>query len=180
MFKGWLYAVRMLVPGYENCPIKVGHTRDPIARRRAYEMGGPYPIEWMGIWPATKGRTDEAAIHVKFRDYRLRGEWFEPVPELLELATTNIRLFNEAIAKASTEDKSLTRRFGRDAHTLLNDPESYGQVYEAHRTASFNAGTLVPVCDRCSRVSDKAFALLRELDAESSNVTPLLRGNKTG
>jgi hypothetical protein len=68
------------------------------------ESGGPIKIGWAAsvkkrvaelqtashsrlVVLATKAgtRLDETALHDRFRNARLRGEWFEPVPELLEL-----------------------------------------------------------------------------------------------
>jgi hypothetical protein len=81
---GEIYALRMCIPGYEACPIKIGFSVSMEKRRQTFESSGPFPIEWLGTWPALSGRTTEISIHDRFRSQRLCGEWFSPSPELLD------------------------------------------------------------------------------------------------
>jgi hypothetical protein len=62
-------------------PIKVGMSRDPA--RRLITLQGANPAELTLLAVVEGNRDDERAIHERFSDCRIRGEWFEPTPELL-------------------------------------------------------------------------------------------------
>lgn len=79
----WLYALRMCIPGYEHCPIKIGLTGNPQKRKATFTGSGPYPIEWIGCWPVMDGRFSEGEFHERFHKHRLCGEWFFPHEDLL-------------------------------------------------------------------------------------------------
>lgn len=81
--RGHIYAVRMCIPNYEHCPIKIGFSADMETRRQSLMARGPFPVEWLGSWSARSGRLSEQSIHNYFWKYRLTGEWFEPSEELL-------------------------------------------------------------------------------------------------
>lgn len=82
-YGGWVYAARMCIPNYENCPIKIGYTQRPEARQKTLSACGPFPVEWLGQWRAVSGRFSEIALHERFWRHRLTGEWFFPDPEIL-------------------------------------------------------------------------------------------------
>ena len=90
----FLYAVRMLVPHQDPQPIKVGFSTNPNNRMRHYDCG-PYPCEWLGVWPGTID--DEREFHAKFRGIRLTGEWFAPSEEFLNAVKSNIRKYEESL-----------------------------------------------------------------------------------
>lgn len=59
----------------EDGPIKVGNSVNPA--RRMAELRGwfPYELKFLGQVPGTL--PDEEAIHVRFADHWIRGEWYE-------------------------------------------------------------------------------------------------------
>jgi hypothetical protein len=74
--------------------IKIGHARDPQARLRELQTGSAYTLRLMAMVPG--GMALERALHRRFADLRLAGEWFHATPPLLaEIA---------AITKASHHD----------------------------------------------------------------------------
>lgn len=89
---GCLYALRMCIPNYENCPIKIGFSTLVENRRKALSGAGPFPVEWIGSWPAVSGRFSETAFHERFSQYRLKGEWFFPHPDLIEAVESALRI----------------------------------------------------------------------------------------
>lgn len=86
----WLYAARMVIPDSCFCPIKIGYTKDPDHRRLTLQANGPYPVEWIGHWPAPLARFSEKALHEHFAIFRLTGEWFHPDPSLLSSVHVSI------------------------------------------------------------------------------------------
>lgn len=64
-------------------PIKIGTTTD-LGRRMATLRAG-LPITSELLCTLTGSRELESHFHETFKEHRLEGEWFEPVPELLDL-----------------------------------------------------------------------------------------------
>lgn len=92
---GYLYAVRMLIPGYPFQPVKIGFSTKPLKRKTAYGSG-PFPCEWLGIWRGTQ--QDEIDFHWQFNANRLSGEWFEPSDEMLNLIAEKIEKHGNLVA----------------------------------------------------------------------------------
>lgn len=65
-------------------PIKIGYTAStaPSDRRRIDDLqtGCPYELVVLRFLPGT--RREEKALHKRFADFRMRGEWFEYTPGL--------------------------------------------------------------------------------------------------
>lgn len=78
---GYVY---FLKPVGQAGPIKVGHSICPMDRLDSLRTWSPIDLE---IIASFKGpREIETAIHHRFAHCHLRGEWFEPVAELVSLA----------------------------------------------------------------------------------------------
>lgn len=68
-------------------PIKIGFTNYlPSIRISVLQPMNAETLVLLGEMPAPRGRDDEADIHAKFAQHRIRNEWFRPAPEILELA----------------------------------------------------------------------------------------------
>lgn len=85
----WMYACRMLIPNYENCPIKVGFSTSIETRRQNLCGTGPFALEWIGQWKVNS-KSDELLFHYTFKTHRLVGEWFFPHPDLLAAIEAHI------------------------------------------------------------------------------------------
>ena len=70
----------------ENGPIKIGMSDCPIIRLKALKTGSPVPLKLIKQISCTtkKSKLLEKALHVKFKNCRLHGEWFHPTDELLK------------------------------------------------------------------------------------------------
>lgn len=69
----------------EAGPIKIGHTTTDVRKRRDNLQNAN--AEWLYIRGLMDGdRAVERALHARFKASRLFGEWFSPVPDLVELA----------------------------------------------------------------------------------------------
>jgi len=67
--------------GNGNGQVKIGYSRDPVARLPALQTGSPYPLELLAVKPG--GQTVEAELHTKYANDRLEGEWFQLTPMLI-------------------------------------------------------------------------------------------------
>lgn len=70
----------------ESGNIKIGKTYDLNARVASLQTGSPEPLRLLAFINCREvNPTDaEAAMHGKFQQYRLQGEWFRPADELLD------------------------------------------------------------------------------------------------
>lgn len=66
-------------------PVKIGYTDRPLSQRLAgLQSANPYEL-WVIGW-CRAPRSFEKALHERFARFRIRGEWFEPHAEILDLA----------------------------------------------------------------------------------------------
>lgn len=64
-------------------PIKIGCSASPRSRRNELQVGSAQSLLVLATVPG--GEALERALHHRFADHRLNGEWFAPTPELLML-----------------------------------------------------------------------------------------------
>lgn len=55
-------------------PVKIGYAKHPEGRLVDLRVGCPWPLEIFALLPG--GRDVEQVLHLKFREYRMQGEWF--------------------------------------------------------------------------------------------------------
>jgi hypothetical protein len=67
----------------KNGPIKIG-LGTPSERLKSLQTGNPEELFLIGVIP-NGGLKKELELHEMFREYNIRGEWFEPCDELLGL-----------------------------------------------------------------------------------------------
>lgn len=98
--KTFLYAVRMLIPNHDPQPIKIGFSSSPDKRRLSYNSG-PYPCEWLGVWPGTS--YDELQFHSEFHELNrakgLIGEWFLPDKRFMRTVNKKIQAYRKNIQR---------------------------------------------------------------------------------
>jgi uncharacterized protein YozE (UPF0346 family) len=71
--------------------IKIGFTtRQVDTRRRGLQTANPGKLEVIATLPGS--REYENALHVRFAQHKLEGEWFEPHPDLLAFISTLQRM----------------------------------------------------------------------------------------
>ena len=64
--------------------VKIGMTRDLAGRLRTLQTGHPHHLQIIGFMPG--GRLEERHLHELLAEHRVRGEWFRPAREVLEVA----------------------------------------------------------------------------------------------
>jgi hypothetical protein len=74
----WVYFVQESGAG----AIKIGTTKNVSTRVREMAVGTPHLLAVLAVIEGN--RNTEQALHRRFRHARIRGEWFRPVPELLD------------------------------------------------------------------------------------------------
>jgi len=99
-----LYAIQVGTEG----PVKLGTSADPLARLRALQTSHYLRLHLRAVWQGD--RTDEQALHGRFADARLHGEWFTCTPELHELLRRHATTLSVVPAAGSSGAKRRTRR----------------------------------------------------------------------
>lgn len=88
-YQNVVYFLQLVTPNPELCPVKIGRSTHAAKRIGSLRGGYPWPIEILGIH-VVKSYTEcvakESALHKQFEAHRLGGEWFEPVPAIMEEA----------------------------------------------------------------------------------------------
>jgi hypothetical protein len=84
----------------EDGPIKIGYSFNVYSRQSNLRTASPFEIRWLGDVPGSPA--EERALHAQFAHLRIRGEWFEPAPELLECIA-------ERIAAGAVKDAVVVR-----------------------------------------------------------------------
>lgn len=74
---GYVYFIR----SGDSGPIKIGHSINPDARIWGLQAATHLPLRVVTTIVGDKKL--EKTLHRKFRRFRIRGEWFRPVPTLL-------------------------------------------------------------------------------------------------
>jgi DNA-binding XRE family transcriptional regulator len=80
---GIIYFIQMGDGG----PVKIGYTADLAKRINSLNCGSPHALNVLGTIPGTTAV--ERALHKLFKPYRMRLEWFEPAPEVIEWIKAN-------------------------------------------------------------------------------------------
>lgn len=74
---GHVYFIQM----GEDGPIKIGYSLDPEKRLATLQTSSPEPLSLLVTIKG--GKTLEKSLHDRFAAHHKRGEWYEPVPNLL-------------------------------------------------------------------------------------------------
>jgi len=81
MVEGFVYFIQSGDIG----PIKVGWSENGVEQRLAtMQTGNPQELRLLGVHYAA--RPYELALHTRFADQGIRGEWYQPTPELIACA----------------------------------------------------------------------------------------------
>ena len=75
-------AVIYFLQAGEGGAIKIGYCRDLSSRMSAIQTHCPETLIILGVTGGTK--ETEKELHSRFSEYKRRGEWFDPAPEILE------------------------------------------------------------------------------------------------
>jgi len=96
--------VRSYYEGREGCvyfisdgdSIKIGFSAIPLSRLADLQSSSPRELKMLGHFPGTMA--NEQDLHIRFREFHLRGEWFKSDPHILDLiaALKNGLRLNEA------------------------------------------------------------------------------------
>jgi hypothetical protein len=74
--RGFIYFLRCGLKG----PYKIGFAADPEARAAVHQVSNAQELTLLGAYPGTIH--DERALHRRFAEQRIRGEWFRGSPAL--------------------------------------------------------------------------------------------------
>jgi len=73
----YLYCIQAGTRG----PVKIGISNNPWKRLQSIQTSIPSPLKLVAQWAGN--REDEQELHLRFKKFWVRGEWFRPEPEIL-------------------------------------------------------------------------------------------------
>jgi len=68
---GYIYLIR---EESDRRRYKIGYSRDPMGRLKSLQTGNSDRLKLVAMWEGTQA--DERALHERYRNQRLEGEWF--------------------------------------------------------------------------------------------------------
>lgn len=71
------------VEATDVCAVRIGCAKDPIGRLRILQAWTFHPLKMIATVPG--GYIAEAYLHFKYRHHIIRGEWFRPRGDFLEM-----------------------------------------------------------------------------------------------
>lgn len=99
--RSWVYFAQ----AGEGGPIKIGQSRQVHVRIRALAAAHHAEVRLLGQIPETV-ITERLLLGI-FGKHCIRGEWFEPVPELVELAAAAAAIYSDGyIVEAADKDEA--------------------------------------------------------------------------
>lgn len=98
--RSWLYFTQQ----GESGPVKIGRTRQLTARINALSVTSAFELRLLGTIPETW--LSEERAHRVFARHRIKGEWFEPIPGILELAEAGRRIFANGYVDTTDDDEA--------------------------------------------------------------------------
>lgn len=78
-----LFSFVYAIQAGEGGPIKIGVSDRPATRLQTLQQANAETLIPLAAWHTPK--VEEKQLHEEFAYARIRGEWFRPVPELVEL-----------------------------------------------------------------------------------------------
>ncbi|MDQ3879574.1 MAG: GIY-YIG nuclease family protein [Chloroflexota bacterium] len=111
-------------------PIKLGLAGDPNKRLESLQTANDVELVLMAAWDGTA--SDERALHARFADAHIRGEWFAPLPDLCAFVDERQQDYEAALA-ARPAPQAVTRHPTWDTHARLGvdelrDPQEWIDV----------------------------------------------------
>jgi hypothetical protein len=159
-------SVYMIQTG-DDGPVKIGLTRDVRRRLETLQISSPTRLRLLALFEGS--RELECELHRRFAAARIKGEWFKPIPELIEFAKGVRRSRRE-------ESPPVAGRIEARRPAIEDMPPHYRRATEVMaelltlRLSSvfMDYPTRTFVLEGISRLADE-FALIREQSAEGAD-----------
>lgn len=106
--RGYIYALRMEIPGTEHRPIKIGFSLSIEERCNNLAVGSPFPLTVIAFWETSRGMWEEQELHKMLEADRMQGEWFKPTPRLLAVLVERTNKYRSDLLERESYLASLT------------------------------------------------------------------------
>lgn len=105
--RAWVYFAQRA-----DGPVKIGFSRQVSQRIKALGTSCPEGVALLGT--IADSDATEKDVHARFAKHRIKGEWFQPAPEILELAEAGKAIYaNGYVAEIPAELDWAWRRIVR-------------------------------------------------------------------
>lgn len=96
--RSWVYFAQL----GENGPIKIGQSRQVPSRLQALQTAHHEAVRLLGTIPETD--IPEPVLHDRFARHRIKGEWFKPAQEILDLAAAGDAIYRNGYVNIVPDD----------------------------------------------------------------------------
>ncbi len=157
--------------GAESGPIKIGKARNVKSRLSGIQTGHPEVLSCLGVMMGPERL--EVGLHSRFSQYRLRGEWFDRSPEILQFIDQHTWSVDFAFTKSiPQEDRivSLKRAVDADAEKLKAFAiQHFEEKLKADmiQGISDNFETMIEICQRFYEALDVLDKRLKQQEGHS-------------
>jgi hypothetical protein len=171
-------SVYMIQTG-DDGPVKIGLTRDVRRRLETLQISSPTRLRLLALFEGS--RELECELHRRFAAARIKGEWFKPIPELIEFAKGGAAqakaLLTKSVRRSRREESPpVAGRIEARRPAIEDMPPHYRRATEVMaelltlRLSSvfMDYPTRTFVLEGISRLADE-FALIREQSAEGAD-----------
>jgi len=126
-------------------PVKIGYSNhpSPIKRFEQFKTYAPFGCELLGFISSEEAKSLEKTLHFKFKDKRLKGEWFDitkkDVESEIEYYSSTLDLkeksifweqFAKSIFNKNLKDENLESQVGNDLIKFLDEKNIIGKRIE--------------------------------------------------
>lgn len=117
-----------------NGSIKIGYSTNIEARVSLLQSGNPEILKILRVFPGNI--FSEILLQKKFKEYKIHGEWFHPVPELLNFISniTDQNFYREIDAlKPKKKRRFKIKTEKRNRAPRANQVQTKGTVFIIHK-----------------------------------------------
>ena len=145
--------------------VKIGRTVDMAHRLSGLQTGNPYELEVLKV--IDEGKYTESGLHERFKEYRVRGEWFTLNDEI-KAFISSVR----GTKSAKEINKELVRVCREEELKIINKRKYYRSKYYISNYYKAKRYSISTLKSRASALCLTLDQVLDSLGVDKANLSP--------